>query len=293
MTNRFLAKLNNNGGKVLVSDGAMGTMLFANRNVESKIPDEVNLTAPDVVQAVHAAYVEAGSDIIETNTFGATRLKLERTGLADRVREINLAAVKNARAAAKDTTLIAGSMGPVGQLIAPMGKRKYEDVVAAYKEQAEALAEGGVDFFLTETMFDLNEVKAAVEGIRSVCDLPIVSTLTFDKNQHTMMGVSPARAAKTFVEWGIAGFGSNCGTGPVEMVPVATALIENAPNSVIVIQANAGNPRLDENRQPVYDLTPEEFAQYALRYRDLGVRIIGGCCGTTPAHIKAVVTALR
>jgi 5-methyltetrahydrofolate--homocysteine methyltransferase len=291
MTNRFLAQLDSK--KVLVSDGAMGTMLFANPNVQCKVPEELNLTTPDVVQAVHAAYVEAGSDIVETNTFGATRLKLERAGFAEGGREITRAAVKIARAAIGDAGLVAGSIGPVGQLIAPMGKLKYEEVVAAYKEQAEALAEGGVDFFLTETMFDLNEVKAALEGIRSVSELPIVSTLTFDKNQHTMMGVSPAKAAKTFVEWGVAGFGSNCGNGPVEMVPIATALIENAPNSVIMIQANAGMPRLDENRQPVYDLTPEEFAQYALKYKDMGVRIVGGCCGTTPAHIKAVVTALR
>jgi len=280
----------------ILGDGAMGTMLQAAGLTTGGSPEEWNVSHPDVLRDIYQGYVDASSQIITTNTFGGNRYRLALHDYQDRVREFNLAAAKLAREvadAAPQVVLVAGDIGPTGEILFPLGTRQPEEAREAFAEQAAALAEGGVDFFLIETMSALEEVQAAIEGIRSVSDLPIAATMTFDTRFRTMMGVKPAQAVQALYDLGIRVIGANCGNGPDEIERVATELVAARPPDVYLItQSNAGLPKY-ENRQIHYDGTPEVMADYALKMQALGVNYIVACCGSTPAHIAAMRAALE
>ncbi|MFQ6059261.1 MAG: homocysteine S-methyltransferase family protein [Anaerolineae bacterium] len=276
---------------VIFCDGAMGTMLQATGLLGRGCPEELNLTAPEAVLRVHAGYVEAGSDIILTNSFGGSRVKLAKRGLADKVREVNVAAARIAREAAGDRVLVAGSVGPLGELLQPLGRITPEEAADAFREHTLTLAEGGVDLFIIETMYDLAEIRIALEAAKET-GLPVVCTMTFDTHYHTMMGVSPAQAVTSLYEWGADVIGANCGNGPAETEVAMRQMREACPEAVLIAQPNAGRPRRVGD-QVVYDATPEEMAAYARKYVELGVKIVGACCGSTPEHIRAIVQALR
>jgi 5-methyltetrahydrofolate--homocysteine methyltransferase len=282
-------------GQPILLDGAMGTMLMDAGLVQGDPPEEWNVTHPDRVRAVHRGYIQAGSRVILTNSFGGTRFRLEMHDLQDRAIELNKAAAQNARAeadAASHIVVVAGSMGPTGQLFEPMGTLTFDNAKTAFAEQAKGLAEGGVDVFWVETMSDLNEVKAAVEGARSVSELPIVTTMSFDTHGHTMMGVSPVKALETLGKLEVIAIGANCGTGSDELEIAVKAMREADSNAILVAKANAGIPQVSAGGGIVYNGTPEVMAQYARNVRDLGISMIGGCCGSTPAHIRAMAEAL-
>ena len=277
----------------VLGDGAMGTMLQQMGLTTGGAPELWNVERPDVIKQIYQGYVDAGSQIIETNTFGGTRYRLKLHNLQDRVHELNYAGAALAREVAGDDVFVAGSMGPTGELMQPMGELTYEDAVDAFAEQAAALAEGGVDLFLIETMSDLNEVKAAVEGCQRVSDLPIATTMTFDTNYHTMMGVSPAQAVRELAAMGVKIIGANCGNGPDEIRRVVREMLAVRPEGVyIYAQSNAGLPHYDHGHIH-YDGTPEVMAELALELAGLGVDIIGACCGSTPEHIRAMNEALH
>ncbi|MHB1130939.1 MAG: homocysteine S-methyltransferase family protein [Chloroflexota bacterium] len=279
-------------GRVLLCDGAMGTMLQAAGLELGEAPELLNLEHPERVLAVHLAYVAAGVDIVTTNSFGGTRLKMGRAGAAEQVRAANRAAAQIARQAASANVFVAGDLGPTGELLEPYGELTRETAIAAYAEQAAALAEGGVDLFLVETMADLGEATAAVAGIRQASDLPIFCTMTFDAGGRTMMGVSPRQAGEALLAAGVDAFGANCGTGPEDMENVARELLAVRPGVAVICQPNAGLPSLEAG-QTVYDASPEKMAEYARRFAALGVRVIGSCCGSTPAHTEVVGRALE
>jgi 5-methyltetrahydrofolate--homocysteine methyltransferase len=279
------------GEGVLVADGATGTMLQAAGLSEGTAPESWNLTHPEKILDLHRAYLEAGSQIILTNSFGGSRFRLGKKGLQDKVHEVNRAAAALAREAAGQEAFVAGSMGPTGELMKPLGTLSYVVALEAFAEQAEALAEGGADAILVETMSDLNEAKAAIVGAKQATDLPILCTLSFDTQRHTMMGVSPRRAAKEMWPLGLVAIGGNCGKTLNDMEEVLRQMGKAVPEATLMAKPNAGLPRLVDG-QAVYDVTPQVMAEYALRYAELGAKIIGGCCGSTPAHIKAMAAAL-
>jgi 5-methyltetrahydrofolate--homocysteine methyltransferase len=282
----------------VLGDGAMGTMLQAAGLTTGGAPEEWNISHPDVLRGIFEAYVAAGSQIIETNSFGGNRYRLAMHKYQDRVAEFNIAAARLARAVAGDRVLVAGSMGPTGEILAPLGTLAEADACAAFTEQARALAEGGVDFFLIETMSSLEEVRAAVEGARAGADLPIAVTMTFDTRLHTMMGVSPKKALQALYSMGVRVIGANCGNGPAETEQIISQMVALRPEGVFLMaQSNAGLPKWERGAAGGagtihYDGTPEVMAAYALRMRELGVNYIGACCGSTPAHIKAMAEAL-
>jgi 5-methyltetrahydrofolate--homocysteine methyltransferase len=275
--------------KIVLGDGAMGTMLHR-AGLTDGAPERWNVERPDVVSSIHRAYVEAGSDFISTNTFGGTRNRLALDGLADRVAELNEAGARLAREAAGDR-LVAGSMGPTGELMEPLGTLRPEGARASFAEQARALRSGGVDFALIETMSALEEVQAAIKGAREG-GLPVVVTLSFDTHFRTMMGVTPAKAVETIAGWDVRVIGANCGNGPAEIERVMSEMAQAKPAGVVLMaKSNAGMPRWKDDRI-TYGGTPEVMADYARKMAGLGVRIIGGCCGSTPEHVAAMRTAL-
>lgn len=280
----------------IVADGGMGTLLIARGLSRGEAPESWNVNRPDDVRQIHRDYIEAGAQIILTNSFGGTRYRLGMHDLADRVAELNQAAAELARAEADAVTqpvVVGGSMGPTGQMIAPMGTLAFEDAVSAFEEQALALVAGGVDVLWIETMSDLEEVRAAVEGARKAAlDTPIVATMTFDTKGRTMMGVKPETALATLKEYGVLALGGNCGNGPDEIEAVIEKMYGTDTVVPLIAKANAGLPKMKDG-VPVYDATPEVMGEYAGRVRERGARIIGACCGSTPAHIRAIADALK
>ncbi|MDA0241979.1 MAG: betaine--homocysteine S-methyltransferase [Chloroflexi bacterium] len=278
----------------IVIDGAMGTQLFA-RGLDNGDPPEVwNTQYPERVQDVHEAYIRAGSRLILTNSFGGTRFRLKLHNLQEQAVALNKAAAEIGRAAADSAphlVIVAGSIGPTGELLEPMGQMSYDAAVSAFAEQARGLAEGGVDLFWIETMSDLGEVQAAVAGIRSVSDKPICATLTFDTRGRTMMGVTPQAAVNALTEWGVYAIGGNCGNGVEEIEGVIDQMHTAAPEAILIAKSNAGMPQW-VNNELLYNGTPAVMADYAHRVRGLGARIIGGCCGSGPEHIAAMSAAL-
>lgn len=278
---------------VLVLDGAMGTELFARGLVSGGSPEEWNITHPERVQDVHRAYIEAGSQVILTNSFGGTRYRLKLHNLQDRVVELNCAAARNARAAVDASgrqVLVGGSMGPTGELLVPMGTMTYDECRAAFAEQAQGLIEGGVDILWIETMSDLNEVKAAVEGARQAVDaanaeVAISATMSFDTHGRTMMGVTGTQLAKELSGLGLTAFGANCGNNIPDTEAALAEMHAAAPEMILIAKANAGMPRY-EGSKLVYDGTPAVMGAYADRMRRSGVQLIGGCCGSGPEHIR-------
>jgi 5-methyltetrahydrofolate--homocysteine methyltransferase len=280
----------------IIADGAMGTMLFANGLLFGDPPEVWNLSKPDIVRRVHRGYLDAGSQIIMTNTFGGNRMRLSLHGLQDRVAELNQTAAILLRSeveAAGDTALVAGDIGPTGAILAPTGTLEYDEAVDIFAEQAAALVAGGVDLIWIETMSDLNEIKAAIEGVRRVSPgIALITTMTFDTRGHTMMGVSPQQALAHLIAWGADAIGGNCGNGPDELIGVIQGMQAAGSTVPLVAKSNAGMPELVDMRA-VYRADPETMAAAALTMRDSGARIVGGCCGTTPAHLELIAATIR
>jgi 5-methyltetrahydrofolate--homocysteine methyltransferase len=275
----------------VIADGAMGTMLFSAGLQFGDPPEVWNLSHPDVVRRIHRSYLEAGSQILMTNTFGGNRQRLSLHNLEGRVAELNRTAailLRGEVAAAGTDALVAGDIGPTGSILAPIGTLDYDEAVDIFAEQAAALAAGGVDLIWIETMSDLLEIGAAIEGARRVApDLPIIATMTFDTRGHTMMGVSPEQAVMALTAWGADAVGGNCGNGPDELLAVIGRMRAAAPDAVLVAKSNAGIPELVDMRA-VYRVDPATMAACAAEMRGAGARIIGGCCGTTPEHLAAM-----
>jgi len=286
----ILARLKN--GRVIVADGAMGTMLQVAGLPAGMSPEAWLLENPDPVMDMHRAYIEAGAELVLTCTFGGTRTRLERPGLAKCVAEVNWQAVEIARQAAGGEAYVAGDIGPLGEFLAPLGKITYEQAVEIFAEQAAALAAAGVDVLYVETMSALDEVRAAVEGAQQAgTGTPVFATLSFDSHGRTNMGVRPEQAAETLLAMGVDALGANCGV-TLEMTEGAVAKMhEAAPDAILIAKPNAGKPRM-VGREVVYDATPEDMAEYARRFVVLGARVVGGCCGSTPAHIAAIAAAV-
>ncbi|MFA6418321.1 MAG: homocysteine S-methyltransferase family protein [Candidatus Margulisiibacteriota bacterium] len=285
--NKFLTELKK---RILVIDGAMGTQLMERGIRPDDCFDAQNLKNPEAVYAVHKAYAEAGADILETNTFGANRIKLAEYGLADKVKEINEAAVKLARRAIGENGFVCGSIGPIGQLLEPMGGLTFDQAVETFAEQAKALAEAGADLICLETISDLQEMRAGVIAAKSVTSLPIIASMTYDEGETTVSGTTPEAAAVVLQALGADILSANCSAGPEGLLKVAERLLK-VTNLPVMIMPNAGMPVL-ENGKAVYKMTPEEFAKHLTKAFKLGISIVGGCCGTNPRHIKALKTAL-
>lgn len=283
-------------GQTLVADGGMGTMLFAQGLKRGDAPELWNVEQPEKVRSIHRGYIEAGAQIILTNSFGGNRVRLAMHNLENRVSELNEAAARLARAeadAAPHPVIVGGSMGPMGQFVEPLGILTFEEAVSVFEEQARALVAGGVDVLWIETMSDLEEVRAAVQGCqRGAPEIPLVTTMTFDSGGRTMMGVTPENALETLSSYDVVALGANCGNGPDEIEGVIEQMHSSSPHTILVAKANAGLPRMVDN-QVVYDATPEVMAEYAQRVHNQGARIIGACCGSTPDHIRAIAQALR
>lgn len=289
-----LARLTESAPDV-VFDGAMGTML-QEAGLEAGAPSEVwNLENPEGVKAIHRAYLDAGARVLTTNTFGGSRPRLELQGLGDRVEEINAAGARLAREVADEgDALVAGDLGPTGELLEPMGILTPDEAEEFFAEQVRGLVAGGVDLLLVETMSDLAEVTAAVRAAQRVApEVPVVVTLSFDTHLRTMMGVTPQQAVQELAPLGVAAIGANCGRGPEEMEQVMQQMAEVRPEGLLLLaQSNAGLPQLVGDHFE-YDAAPERMAEHALRLRDIGVDLIGACCGSTPAHLRAMHDALH
>jgi methionine synthase / methylenetetrahydrofolate reductase (NADH) len=276
--------------RVLVCDGAMGTLLYAQGIFINRCFDALNLTDPDRVTAVHRDYVMAGADVLETNTFGANRIKLRAFGLADKLTEINIAGVRLAREAAGRDAYVAGAMGPLGLRIEPWGRTAHDEAQGYFREQASALVDGGVDLILLETFRDLNEIGAAIAAVRSVCSLPIVAQMTIEDDGNTLDGTPPEQFVPALQAGGADVIGINCSIGPAHMLETLERMATLTP-ARLSAQPNAGRPRDIEGRT-IYLTSPEYMASYARRFLVHRVRLVGGCCGTTPEHINRIKAAI-
>jgi 5-methyltetrahydrofolate--homocysteine methyltransferase len=292
--NTFLERLNS--GEILVADGATGSNLQKMGLRPGQPPEDLIIDNPDILFKLESSFVEAGSDIILTCTFGGTRMRMKDSKYQDRAPEVNIKAAELARkaASAREGVMVAGSMGPVGGLLKPYGPLDAEEVKATFAEQAKALTEGGVDLLLIETMFSFEETTAAFEGARSVSDLPIVVSFSYDRGTRTMMGVKPKDVIKRYCEMGAVVVGANCGTTLENMEAVIKEYAATVPNFPLWVKPNAGVPHMDiETEQGIYDMTPEDMANYAKKYVELGAKIVGGCCGNTPEHVAAIARAVK
>lgn len=296
MTHDLLTRLKQ--GPVLC-DGAMGTLLYAKGVFINKCYDELNLTQPDMIRSIHQEYLNAGAEIIETNTFGGNSFRLGRHGLADKVNEVNRRGAELAREAAdafnlKQATevLVAGSIGPLGLRIEPLGKTSREEARASFRDQITALVAGGVDLLMLETFGYLEELHQAVLAAREIApDMPLVAQVTIDEDGNCLDGASPETFTSKLNDWGVDVIGCNCSVGPVAMLE-AIERIRRLTDKPLAAQPNAGIPRSIEGRN-IYLCSPEYMASYARKFVNAGVNLVGGCCGTTPEHIKAMNSALR
>jgi len=276
---------------VLLADGATGTN-YQEMGIEPGVaPEEWVFDEPERVRELHRRFVEAGSDLVLTCTFGATTPRLADGPLAGRTVEVNVRAAMLAREAVGEDRLVAGSLGPTGQLIEPYGVLTREAGVEAYAEQARALADGGVDLLVLETFFALEEALWAIEGVQSATDLPLVASFSFDQGTHTMMGVSPADVVAAVEPLGVAALGANCGRSLDDTDAIVTEFLAAAPTLPLWVKPNAGVPRIVGDAV-VYEAGPEDLAVHVRAYADRGARIVGGCCGSTPEHVAAIARAL-
>ena len=277
---------------VIVFDGAMGTMLYANGVFINQCYDELSLRAPDLVRAVHEEYVRAGAEAVETNTFGANRLKLAQFGLEHEVAAINRAAAAIARDAAGDAAIVAGAVGPLGVRLEPYGPTSYDEARAAFEEQLSALRDGGVDCFLLETFADLDEITQAVRAARAVAPtLPLIAQMTIDVDGVTVFGATPEELARALDALGVDIIGLNCSVGP-QIILEAIERMAAVTRTKLSAMPNAGMPREVGGRK-MYMASPEYMATYARHLLQAGAKVVGGCCGTTPAHIHAIVEGIR
>ena len=280
--------------RVLVCDGAMGTMLYARGVFINRCFESLNQSQPDLVVDLHGEYLKAGADVIETNTFGANRMKLRGFGLGDQVRAINLSGAQLARRAvekSKNEGYVAGAIGPLGVRIEPWGKTGVDEAEAMFRDQAQALLDGHVDLFILETFRDLNEIGAAIAAVRSICDLPIVAQMTTEEDGSSLDGAPPEQFAPELIKRGANVVGVNCSVGPAPMLETVER-ISDIVDVWLSAQPNAGKPRDIEGRN-LYLCSPEYMASYARRFIASGVRLVGGCCGTTPEHIRQIALAAK
>ncbi len=284
-------------GPVLL-DGGMGTLLQDRGLTDGGSGELWNVERPEVVREAHAAYAQAGAQVLTTNTFGGTRPRLDMHGLGDRVHELNEAGAALASEVAREATrdhrvLVAGDLGPTGELMSPLGTMDLAAAQALFAEQLAGLRDGGIDLVLIETMSDLAETEAAVRAAHEVVPgLPVVATLSFDTNLRTMMGVRPAEAVVALAALGVDAVGANCGRGPGEMLQIAAQLAQARPDGLLLVaQSNAGLPQVVGDHFE-YDAGPDDMAAHARDLLDLGIDLIGGCCGSTPAHLAAMRVAL-
>ena len=286
----FLARIKESPA---LCDGAMGTLLYAKGIFINRSYDELNLSQPDLIRGIHHEYLQAGAEIIETNTFGGNSFRLARHSLADKVRDINRVGARLAREAAKSFDVwVAGSVGPLGTRIEPLGKTSFQEARAAFREQIEALVEGGVDLLILETFGYLEEIHQAMLAARDVsATLPIVAQVTIDEDGNCLDGSDPGTFVPKLVEWGADVLGCNCSVGPVAMLE-AMERVRALTSLPLAAQPNAGIPRSVEGRN-IYLCSPEYMASYARKFVAAGVRVVGGCCGTTPEHIRVMKSALR
>ena len=287
----FIERIKN--GDVLVSDGATGTNLQQRGLVRGEATESWVLNRPQEILALAQSFVAAGSDLILTCTFGATSIRLQAANLQDQVEAINLRAVEVARQAVSPSKgFVAGSIGPTGQMLQPYGTLSYDEAFAAYKQQAALLAQAGVDLLVIETQFDINEAKAAVMAVRSVSDLPLVCSVSFDRGKRTMMGVSPAQVAQEIGALAVDLLGINCGRS-LEDNLAALKLLRAETDKPLWFKPNAGLPKLDDSGQPVYDVTPSDMAEQVPAWLAAGAQVVGGCCGTSPSHLAAIAAVIK
>jgi homocysteine S-methyltransferase len=277
---------------IVVSDGGLGTLLYSRGIFINRCFDELNLSTPALVRGVHADYVEAGAELIETNTFGAHRFKLGPHGLDGQVVRVNREGARIAREAAQGRALVAGSIGPLGKPLEPIGHVPVAEAVAAYTEQARGLAEGGVDVFIIETMASLDQARAALAGVRSVSALPVIVSMTFNEEGVTAYGETPEDVVRALEALDVPVIGANCSQGPQSMLETVQRMAAAATRAKLAAMPNAGAPALVEGRY-VYLCTPEYMSIYARRLIEAGVSLVGGCCGTTPEHIRDIVRNVR
>lgn len=292
MSQSWIAQLT---GRVLLADGAMGTMLQAAGLSAGECPEEWNMTHPDRVGDIHRQYLDAGCDLILTNTFGGSRLKLQRFGLGTLVEEVNRAGVQLARAIALEGTRIVASIGPTGELPEPYGEVSVETLVDVFSEQITAVVAEGVDLIWIETMSELTEACAAITAAKASCQLPVIATMTFDRGSrgyHTLMGVSPADAARALYDAGADLVGANCGLGSDEIIEIIRAMREAMPTGALVAKPNAGLPQWSGGRI-IYPESPEWMTVRIPRLIEAGARIVGGCCGTTPDHLRMMARIIK
>ena len=275
----------------VVCDGAMGTMLYSKGIPLNRCYDELNAAMPQIIKEIHLAYVKAGAEMLETNTFGANRFRLEKFGLGEKVREFNLAGVRLAREVAGDDLYVAGAVGPLGTLLEPLGLTTREEARAAFREQIAVLVEGRVDLIVIETMMDLNEAHQALLAAREVGQFPVIVQMTVQDDGSTPTGTRPEDFARALDGWGADLIGVNCSVGPAA-VQETLERIAAVTEKRLSAQPNAGMPRTVEGRN-LYLCSPEYMASYARRFIQAGARLVGGCCGTTPEHIRAIKTAVR
>jgi 5-methyltetrahydrofolate--homocysteine methyltransferase len=290
--NKFLERLQS--GEIMVADGSTGASLQKMGLKPGIPPEDLVYDAPEMVLQLESAFVEAGSDIILTDTFGGTRLRMKESKYGERTPEVNRKAAELARqaASARAGVLVAGSIGPTGLLMKPYGPVSVEEATATFAEQARALAEGGVDLLVIETMFAFEEADAAFNGARSVTDLPIVVSFSYDRGMRTMMGVKPAEMFKHYKEMGAVMVGANCGTSLENMEKVQHEYAAAEHGFPLWAKPNAGLPHLVEG-VTAFDVTPKQMAEYAVKYAALGARVVGGCCGNMPEHIAAIAKAVK
>ncbi|MBI4785486.1 MAG: homocysteine S-methyltransferase family protein [Chloroflexi bacterium] len=291
MTATFLERLQSR--EILIADGATGTR-YQNMGLALGVPpEEWVFDEPSKVVGLHRAFIDAGSDIIITDTFGGTRLRLRDSKYADRAPELNRRAVELAREAADGhPVFIAGSMGPTGALCEPLGDLTYTAAVETFAEQAAALTEGGVALLLLETFFALDEARAAIEGIKQVSTLPLVVSFSYDQGTRTMMGHTPTQVAKALAPLGLAAIGANCGKTLGDMEKIIAEIAALKTGLPIWAKPNAGLPRMVDD-VATYDVTPAAMAEYAIRYVQAGAQIVGGCCGSTAEHVAAIARSVK
>jgi len=280
--------------RALLMDGAMGSMLQAGGMKPGDCPEELNVTKPDVVKGVHAAYAEAGADVLTTNTFGGTRIKLAEYGFESRVKELNEAGVRLAREAADASgreMFVAGGLGPTGRFLKPVGDMDFDEAYSIFYEQSEALAKAGADTIIIETMSDIKEARAAVIAAKEASGLPVIVTMTFQQDLRTLMGTPPDVALEVLSSAGADIVGANCSLGPDGLYEVAKVMSKTA-RVPLIMQPNAGLPELIDGKT-VYPGTPDELAGYAAKFLKLGAGIVGSCCGSTPAHTKAISAEVK
>ncbi|HEY0047833.1 MAG TPA: bifunctional homocysteine S-methyltransferase/methylenetetrahydrofolate reductase [Pyrinomonadaceae bacterium] len=279
------------GSGIHVFDGAMGTRLYDKGVYINRSYDELNLTAPDLVREVHEEYVRAGAEIIETNTYGASRHKLQQYSLENQLKEMNLSGARLAKAAAGDRAFVAGAIGPLGLRIEPYGPTSFDEAKEMFAEQISALLEGGVDLFVMETFSDLSEIQQAIRAVKELCDLPVVAQMTIQTDGKTVFGADAEIITQRLEEYGADVIGLNCGVGPTHILSALEKMREVTTRKLSA-QPNAGLPRDVQGRQ-FYMCSPEYMSKFAKRFIKAGATFIGGCCGTTPKHIKLISDAVR